>query len=55
MFDILHIDGNNSIALLRNGKILVMGHDPSTRYLFLRVVQAARDVAEVEMNCTRVV
>ena len=58
MFDILHIVGNSLITLLRIGKILAMGHDLSTRrrctYVFLRVVQAARDVAEVEMNYTRV-
>ena len=30
-FDILHIVGNSPITLLRTGKILAMGQDPSTR------------------------
>ena len=30
-FDILHIVSNNSISLLRTGKILAMDHDPSAR------------------------
>ena len=31
MFDILRIGGDNPITLLRTSKILVIGHDPSTR------------------------
>ena len=31
VFDILHIDCNGSISLLRDVKILVMDHDPSVR------------------------
>ena len=31
MFDILHTVGNSLITLIRTGKILAMGHDPSTR------------------------
>ena len=29
VFDILHIVSNSMITLLRTGKILAMGHDPS--------------------------
>ena len=30
VFDILHIGSNSLITLMRTGKILVMGHDPTT-------------------------
>ena len=30
MFDILHILDNSLITLLRTGKVLAKGHDPST-------------------------
>ena len=30
-FDVLHIIGNSLITLFRTGKILAMGHDPTTR------------------------
>ena len=51
MFNILHIFYNiGMITLLRTGKILVMDQDS-----FMRgrdVVHKARDVVEVERNCT---
>ena len=31
VFDILHIVGNSLITLLRIGKIMAKGHDPSAR------------------------
>ena len=37
MFDILHIVGNSLITLLRIGKILAMGHDPSVRRRDIRL------------------
>ena len=40
MFDILHIVGNSSITLLRAGKILAMGHDPSTRMRGIRLLES---------------
>ena len=56
VFDILHVFCNGSITLLRTGKILAMDHDPSAGgrdiYVFSRVVHVARDVVEVERNCT---
>ena len=40
MLDILHIVGNSPITLLRVGKILVMGHDPSTRMRGIRLLES---------------
>ena len=58
VFDVLHIGCNGSITLLSASKILAMGHDLSSRMrgiFFSRVVHVAREVVEVEINCTRVV
>ena len=57
MFDILHIIGNSPIIVLRTGKILtmVMIHPrEGEAYVCLRVIHSAREVVEVEINCTRV-
>ena len=41
MFDILHIVGNYPITLLKTGKILVMGHDPSARRRDIRIFESS--------------
>ena len=41
MFDILHIVGNSLITLLRTGKILAMGHDPSARMRGIRMFESS--------------
>ena len=41
MFDILHIADNSPITLLRTGKILVMGHDPSGRRRGIRLFESS--------------
>ena len=40
MFDILHVLCNSLITLLRTGKILVVGHDPSKRRRGIRLFQS---------------
>ena len=41
VFDILHILENSSITLLRTGKILVMGYNPSTRRRGIRLFESS--------------
>ena len=41
MFDILHIVGNRPITLLRTGKILAMGHNPSVRRRGIRIFESS--------------
>ena len=41
MFDILHILGNSLITLLRTGKILALGHDPSVRRRGIRIFESS--------------
>ena len=41
VFDILHIVDNSPFTLLRAGKILVMGHDSSTRRRGIRLFESS--------------
>ena len=41
VFNILHILENSSIALLRTGKILAMGYNPSTRRRGIRLFESS--------------
>ena len=52
MFGILHIVGN---SLTRFWRWVMIRPCEGETYVFSRVVKVALDVAEIEMNCTRVV
>ena len=57
MLDILHVVSNGPITLLRTGKILAMGHDPSSRRRGICLSEnfhATRDMVEVERNWAKV-